>query len=320
MSPPPRTNLAARAARDPRGRLFPISAVGRKLAPHEDFYHWVLGLSWPRFFGAVTLAFVVTNALFAGLYAARPGCIANADGFVDLFFFSIETLGTIGYGDMHPLTRYAHVIVSTEALAGILSTAVVTGLTFVRFARPTAKVIFTDKCVITPRNGVPHLMFRLANWRQNQVVEAQIRVIVLLSEVTAEGETLRRPTPIPLVRDTNPMFALSWVVMHAIDEKSPFFGPDALERLRQNGADIFVSMQGLDETIMSTIHARWRYTVDDIVPDARFVDIVQLLPDGTRVIDFDKFQDIEPLAASRAGLTPAAGGDGGEAKGGGKAA
>jgi inward rectifier potassium channel len=282
-------------ARDPRARLFPIRAEGRKLAPHEDFYHWVLTLTWPRFFGMVCVAFVAANALFAGLYALRPGCIANAENPLELFFFSVQTLGTIGYGDMHPLTRYAHAIVSFEALAGILTTAIITGLTFARFARPTAKVLFSHACVIGPRNGKPHLMFRLANWRRNQVVEAQIRVLVLLTETTAEGETMRRPTPLKLVRDTNQMFAMSWVVMHEIDETSPFFGEDAIARLAQDDADVFVSMSGLDETIMATIHARWRYAMSDIVPNARFVDIVRTEPDGTRVIDFDKFQDIEPL-------------------------
>lgn len=295
MGERPRPSIAAQITRDPRARLFPIRAVGRKLAPHEDFYHWVLALTWPRFFGAVTLAFVVANAIFAALYALDPGCIAHAEGALDLFFFSVQTLGTIGYGDMHPVTRFANVVVSTEALMGLLATAVVTGLTFARFARPTAKVLFSDKCVIGPRNGVPHLMFRLANWRGNQVVEAQIRVLVLLTEKTTEGDTLRRPTPIKLARDTNPLFALSWVVIHPIDEESPFHGKDALAELREQNADIFVSMSGLDETIMQTIHARWRYTVDDIVPNARFVDIVKMQDDGTRVVDFDRFQEIEVL-------------------------
>ncbi len=274
-------------------RLPRVTAVGRTLAPHEDFYHWVLKLSWPRFFAVVTAAFLALNAVFAALYMVVPGSVDGASSPLDLFFFSIETLGTIGFGEMHPLTTYAHVIVSIEALLGLFTTALVTGLTFARFARPSARVLFSEKCVIANRNGVPHLMFRLANWRQNQVVEAQVRVIVLLTEVTTEGETLRRPTAVKLSRETNPMFALTWLVMHPIDESSPFHGPGALERLRETHADIFVSMNGLDETIMSTIHARWRYTVDDIVPNARFVDVVRTLPDGTRVVDFDGFNEIE---------------------------
>jgi inward rectifier potassium channel len=141
------------------------------------------------------------------------------------------------------------------------------------------------------------MMFRLANWRRNQVVEAKLHVLVLLTEVTREGETFRRPTPLTLVRDSNPMFALSWTAFHRIDESSPFYGPNAMAKLRAQRAELYLSMSGLDETIMQTIHARWRYHLDDIVFDARFVDILGMRDDGVRFIDFDKFHDIEAIAA-----------------------
>jgi inward rectifier potassium channel len=193
---------------------------------------------------------------------------------------------------MAPVTLYGNIIVSLEAFVGILTTAVVTGLTFVRFARPTAKILFSNKALIATRDGVPHLMFRLVNWRRNQIVEAQLRAMVLLTEKTREGETMRRPTPLALVRETNPMFALTWTAMHRIDESSPFFGPEAMERLRALNAELFLSVTGFDETIAQTIHARYRYGLEDIVYNAHFADVLTTRADGTRIIDFDKFHDI----------------------------
>jgi inward rectifier potassium channel len=289
-SPPSRTKLQLKS--DPRANFPTIVAVGRRLAPHEDFYHWVLTRTWLQFFGAVTLAFAMLNILFACIYMLSPGCIDKADGFADHFFFSVQTLGTIGYGSMAPQTRYGNVIVSLEALTGILTTAVITGLTFARFARPTSKILFSDKMVMAKRDGVPHLMFRMANWRRNQIVEAQLNVLLLVTERTAEGEMMRRPLRLELVRDRNPMFALSWTAMHKIDENSPFYGDDALSKLKEQNAEIFLTLSGLDETLMQTITARWRYALDDIVQNARFADVLVTREDGTRVIDYDKFHDI----------------------------
>jgi inward rectifier potassium channel len=277
-------------------RMPRIVAVGRRLAPHEDFYHFILTLGWLQFFLVVAVGFVLANTAFALLYMIEPGCISNAAGFEELFFFSVQTLGTIGYGTMAPLTRFGHVVVSVEALVGLLFTAVVTGMTFARFARPTARILFSEKAIIAKRDGVPHLMFRLANWRRNQIVEAQLRLMVLLTERTQEGEVMRRPTPLSLVRDTNPMFALTWTALHRIDETSPFCGPDAMDRLRAANAEVYLSVSGLDETISQVINARYRYALEDIVYDARFVDVLQTREDGTRVIDYDKFHAIEPIA------------------------
>jgi inward rectifier potassium channel len=284
-----------RVANDPRAQMPNIVVVGRKLAPHEDIYYWVLARSWTQFFLAVTVAFVIVNALFGAVFAAAPGSITNTTSFLDCFFFSIQTLGTIGYGTMAPQNTFGHVVVSVEALVGMLMTALVTGLTFARFARPTARILFSDKAVIARRDGVPHLMFRLANWRRNLIVEAQMSVTILITERTQEGDTMRRPLPLGLVRRRNAMFALTWTAMHTIDASSPFHGDGALEKLRAEGAEVYISVSGLDETIAQTIHARYRYRMDDIVVNARFVDVLNLHDDGTRVIDFDKFHDIQML-------------------------
>ncbi len=300
MSNAPRPRLGA-SSKDARASLPVIKAIGQKLAPHEDFYHWVLTLSWTAFFGWVTVAYLVTNALFGAAFMLVPGSVSNASGFADCFFFSVQTFATIGYGVMSPQSTWGHVIVTVEALAGILATASITGVTFARLARPTAKVLFSQKAVIATRDGVPHLMFRMANWRRNQIAEAQLAVMVLLVETTREGETMRRPTTLKLVRDKNPMFLLTWTAMHPIDAESPFHGEGAMEKLRAMKAEIFLSLTGLDETLAQTIHTRYRYSLDDIVYNARFTDILSIREDGVRVIDFDKFQELEMLSDVKGG-------------------
>lgn len=287
-----------------RGQFPAIRAIGRPWEPYKDIYHFLLKRSWLGFFFAVTLGFLAANAAFAWLYTRQPGGIANTrpGSFEDAFFFSVQTMATIGYGAMSPVTRFAHIVVTVEAVVGILSVALVTGITFSKFSRPTARIVFSDKMVVAPRNGVPHLMFRLANWRHNQVLEAHLRLTLLVTERTLEGETLRRPHELPLVRDSNPLFSLTWVAMHKIDEQSPFFGPDALARLRAEGAQIFASLYGIDETVRQNIHARYAYALDDVVWNARFKDLLTDLPGGARRLNYGLFHEIDliPIASETA--------------------
>jgi inward rectifier potassium channel len=289
-----------------------IHAVGLHRAPFEDFYHSILVRPWWQFVLLVAAAFVGVNALFALAYLLGPESVSNVrpGSFEDAFYFSVQTLGTIGYGNMSPVTRYGHVIVTIEAFTGILSVAVITGVTFAKFSRPTARVLFSAKVAAPTRHGVPHLQFRMANQRRNMVVEAQLRALVLVAEETPEGERIRRPIDLALVRDRTALFTLTWTAMHIIDEKSPFYGPGALERLRAQGGEIFLSFSGVDETFAQLIHARHRYGLDDIAWNARFADVLQVAPDGTRVIDYQHFDEVVPLetnGAAAAAETTAAG-------------
>ena len=271
--------------------------MGLPRAPYKDLYHFVLRRSWPEFFVLAAVAFLIANALFAALYVAQPGCVANArpGSFEDAFYFSVQTLATIGYGGMYPVTRYAHAVVTLEAMAGVFSVALVTGITFTRFARPTARVIFADKVVLTNRDGVPHLMFRMANARHNEIVDAHLRVTLLMTEQTREGEVLRRQFDLPLVRDRTAAFFLTWTAMHVVGPESPFHGEGALDRLRERNTQLFLSLTGVDETIGQLIHARMDYRLDDIVSNVRFSDVLTLHADGTREIDYRKFHDVEPV-------------------------
>ena len=277
--------------------LFKIRVMGQRFAPHADLYYFILTRPWPVFILLVALGFVAMNALFALAYTAQPGSIANLkeNSVEEAFYFSVQTMATIGYGGMLPATRYGHLLVTVEALFGAIGFAVVTGMTFAEFARPSARVLFSRCAVVGLRDGVPHLMFRMANWRHNQVVEAQLRVLVLVSETTAEGEAMRRQLDLSLVRDRTPLFSLTWTAMHRIEEGSLFHGEHAVERLRAAHAEVILSLTGLDESIGQTIHARHRYDVDEIVWGARFRDVLTVLPDGTREIDYRNFHEVLPL-------------------------
>lgn len=287
-------------------------ARGRRTSIFEDLYHKVLAMPWGRFFAYVALAWLGANALFAALYALRPGCVANAaPGFEDAFYFSVQTFATIGYGAMAPATRFGHLVVVVEAFVGTLGIAMVTGVTFAKFARPTARVLFGERAVIQLRDGVPHLVFRLANWRGNAIVEGQLRVVLLLMQQTREGDVIRIPIDLPLVRERTALFSLSWMPMHRIDEKSPFWGGGAaLERLQARQAEIYLAFSGVDETLGQQVHARYRYRLDAVAINARFRDVLTLEPSGDRTIDYSRFHDVEVLGPHDALVWGIAGNDG----------
>ena len=278
-----------------KNRFPSFNVIGRHFAPWEDFYHALLSASWPSFFGFAALVFFLINAIFAILYAIEPDSLANArsQNVEDAFYFSVQTFATIGFGFMAPVTRWSNLLVVVESFFGILTTALVTGLAFARLARPTARVLFSQNAVITPFNGEPHIMFRMANWRHNSLAEAQLSVILLVLERTQEGHEMRIPVQIPLVRSGSSMFMLSWTAMHRITPESPFYGPDAFDKLRAKKAEIFLTLIGTDETLGQTIHARHRYGLDDVVVGARFVDVLKVMPDGTRQLDYRGFHRVE---------------------------
>ncbi|HEV2551337.1 MAG TPA: ion channel [Stellaceae bacterium] len=287
-------------ARGRARRLLGDGAVRRIAARRSgaaDLYHRLLTIPWPGFFAAIAIAYGLFNIVFGMLYALQPGAVANAHpgSFGDAFFFSVQTMATIGYGDMHPATFYANAVVTVEVLLGMTGLALATGLMFARFSRPTARVIFSRKAVIAPYNGAPTLMFRAANQRRNQILEAQISVAMLRNEVTAEGKVMRRFYDLALARSRTPMFSLTWTVMHELDEKSPFYRCTS-QSLEASEAEIVITLIGIDETFAQTIHARHTYGGADIVWNHRFADILSRLEDGTRVIDYRRFDELVPIA------------------------
>jgi inward rectifier potassium channel len=307
--PPPPPRLFASSA----DRRRSLKVLGKAPFGPADFYHSLIAASWGQVIGLVTLVYLALNALF-GLAYFLVGGVANTDptSFSDAFFFSVQTFGTIGYGNMYPQGTAAEWVVTVESLASLFFTAVVTGLAFARFAKPTARVLWSKVACVSDREGVPTLIIRLANERLNHVVDASIKLGIIRAEVTKEGERVRRVIDLPLLRSTSPSFILTWMAMHPITKDSPLFGI-APEDLLKAEVEIIVTLTGLDETIGQTIHSRTSYLPVEVRYGQRFVDVLGLttLKEGgrpERVLDLNKFHDTiaAPLSRGLMGLPEAA--------------
>ena len=280
--------------RRPRGAR-PI-IKGQDAGRFLDFYHGILTVSWPGFVAQLAALFLVVNLVFAILYVADRGGISNArpGSFADAFFFSVQTLGTLGYGVMAPRTFYTNSLVTAESFAGILIIALFAGMIFARFSRPFARVVFSRSAVVTMFDGKPTLMFRAANQRGNSILDAAANVSLAGRYTTREGHTMRRFQELKLLRSSNPLFALSWTVMHPIDQTSPLCNLGLAEMIEQD-MEIVVMLSGMDETISDRIYARYSYLPEEILWHRRFVDVVSVAPGGQRVVDLVHFHDTEEL-------------------------
>ncbi len=259
-------------------------------------YYLFLTVPWWGFLGLAILFYILVNALFAFGFLLGGNCIENATpgSFGDTFFFSVQTLTSIGYGAMYPITAYADTLVTVEALIGIIGIALITSLAFTRFSQPTAKVIFSRVATISEHNGIPTLMIRTGNQRHNQIIEAQVRLFLMRDEVSLEGEYMRRFYLLNLTRDRTPRFTLSWTIMHPIDEESPLWQATA-ESLAKTRAMIMVSLSGIDETISHSLHAPYSYSANDILWSHRFADIIHQTSEGHQYIDYSHFHQAVPL-------------------------
>ncbi|HEX7489028.1 MAG TPA: ion channel [Anaeromyxobacteraceae bacterium] len=271
-----------------------VVSVGLDDGRWRDAYHLLLTMPWRRFFALVLLGYLVVNGCFALGYFGLGDAIENAapGSFLDVFFFSVQTLATIGYGKMAPRTVGANILVTLEALLGMIGLAVTTGLVFARFSRPTARVLFSNVAVVTSWEGTPSLMFRMANARGNQIVEARLKLTLIRSEITAEGQSVRRLHDLRLLRSEHAAFALTWTAVHPIDAASPLRGASP-ESMSASMSDLVASPTGIDEGLSQTIHARHGYRPEDLRFGARFADILTSGP-GESVIDYTRFHEVEP--------------------------
>jgi inward rectifier potassium channel len=271
-----------------------VTIRGLRRRRWTDLYHQLLTVSWGGFLAVWIAIYLAANLVFAtlfwldrgGLNGARPG------SFEDAFFFSVQTLGTIGYGVIAPKSHFANALVAVESFFSFGISALSTGLIFARVSRPTARVMFSRHAVVTPVNGVPTLMFRAANERRNQVLEAEVSVTLARNMTTLEGVTYKAFQALELKRARSPFFALSWSVMHAVDETSPLFD-QTLESLIAQKAELVVILAGIDETLAQRIHARHSYLPHEIVWDRRLADIITIAEDGRPVVEYGRFHDLE---------------------------
>lgn len=271
-----------------------IMVYGMPASSWSDLYHTALTIRWPTFFAALAAMFLVLNALFACLYQIGHASIANQfpPGFGGAFFFSVETLATVGYGDMHPQTIYAHLVATFEIFVGMSGIALATGLVFARFSRPRAKIMFAREVVVHPIEGRTTLMVRAANARQNVIAEAGAKLRLMRVETSSDGYTARRIYDLKLVRDQHPVFTLGWNLMHVIDESSPLYGETA-ESLARQHASLLVMIEGSDESTAQTMQARHSWSDREIRWQHRYVDLLYEV-DGVSHIDYTYFHDIEP--------------------------
>ena len=288
-----------------RDGSFNVARTGLGILESFAPYHQLLTTSWGGFFAVVSLSYVVLNLIFSVAYLAcgpdallGPGSAMLGGRFSTAFFFSIQTFATIGYGQIGPNGLAANLVVTVEALVGLMYQALATGLLFARFARPTASVLFSRRAVIGPYNNVQGgraLMFRIVNRRRNEIIQLEAQVLFSAVEPDRYGGTVRRYSVLPLERNMVTFFPLSWTIVHPIDDASPLAGrtPEDLDRAE---AEILVLLTGIDEAFEQQVHARSSYRADEIVWNARFQSMF-LAPDASRrvSVDITRVHEIEPV-------------------------
>jgi inward rectifier potassium channel len=271
-----------------------ITVIGAPRAALRDFYHLFLRAPWSLALSAIVASYLALNAIFATAYLWAGGVANSRPGsFFDAFCFSIQTMGTIGYGAMFPTGAPANVLMIVESVTSLIVSAVATGLVFAKFSRSTARIAFSETAVIGPMDGVPTLMMRVGNERGNLILEATIRVSLLRTETTREGITFYRMYDLQLTRERSPAMNRSWTVLHPVVKGSPLFGatPESVER---DEVEIVVTIVGVDDTSMQPVHARHRYYNQEIVWGARHADILSEQPDGALIVDMRLFHKIVP--------------------------
>jgi inward rectifier potassium channel len=271
-----------------------------------DLYHHAMTVSWPAFFAWAALVFMVLNGVFATLYGLGDKPVANvqSETFLQFFFFSIETLATVGYGDMHPQTDYGHVVATVEIFTGMSFLAVMTGLVFARFSRPKARFVFARNAVVTSYMRRRTLMIRLANARHNTISGATAKLWFIRREEIPEGQTLRRYYELTLERQENPIFAFSWTIFHIIDEFSPLAEHTA-EQLAESEGALLLTVSGFDDSSAQQLWARQSYSHQDIRWQHHYADITSWA-EGRMILDYEKFHDVVPDKISDAVGAPIA--------------
>ncbi len=279
---------------------FELTPRGGHRYDWRDPYHFALAISWPRFILVFVTADLAINVLFATAYLAQPGAISNAHpgSLSDAFFFSLETLATVGYGVMAPATIYGHVVASIEILCGMAFMAIMTGLVFVRFSRPRARILYAANPVIGKFNGKPTLMVRIANGREHRLTDATAQLGILVNEWTKEGHFFRRIIDLPLVRSRLPLFALTWTLMHEIDAASPFNEYETKE-MGKVIVRLFLSIEARDPALAARVYDIKDYGPEDIFFGHRYSDAVAVDEDGRTIADLTRISWVEPEAAEK---------------------
>ena len=272
---------------------FNLKRTGIQKKFMDDWYHTLMRISWGHYFVIFTLLYLCINSLFATLYFLGGDSILNANpkSYWDAWIFSFQTSTTLGCGYFLPKTMYAHLIVVFDSLSGILFVAISTGMAFARFSRPTSKVLFSKDMIITEYEGEKTLMFRLGNARATHIVDANIKSVVVLPETSKEGVEMKRIYDLELMRSRTPLFTLSWLVVHKIDEQSPIFGM-SIDDIQNREALFVLSFTGIEDVFSQTVHGRHIYTSDHIMKAKKFEDILITDSNGNKLMDYSRFNNV----------------------------
>ncbi len=276
-----------------RDGSFNIVRTGRRT---YTLYQWLVEMSWGQFFAIVFLFYGITNALFAlGFLLIGPEKLTGGttghllEDFSQAFFFSIQTFTTVGYGALNPQGIAANLLASFDALAGLLSFALITGLFFARFSKPRAQLLFSRYAIIAPYRGGLSFQFRIANRRNNKIIDLTAQLSMTWVE-DHEGEKVRRFATMELERTQVSLFPLNWTIVHPIDEQSPLYNKSA-EALEAISAEFIILIEGFDETFVQQVHANGSYTWKEMVWNTRFAPMYYH-KDGMTVLELDKIDHI----------------------------
>ncbi len=305
--------FGAEVARSSRKRLLnrdgSFNVVRQGLGPLSSLslYHWSLTISWPAFLGFVAASYLAINTLFAVAFVlCGHHALQSTTGWIDggvfyrAFFFSVQTFATIGYGHVVPSGFAANFLVTLEALVNILAVALATGVVFARFSKPTAKIIYSRNALIAPYRNITALEFRIANERSSQIIEVEAQVILSKIE-NVGGATARRFYDLKLERRRVVFFALSWTIVHPIDELSPLFGMTGDDLLTED-AELLILLTGTDEASSQTVYSRSSYKADEIVWNAKFTNIfMRTDEDGVMGMDLTRIHDVQVMTTTNGG-------------------
>ncbi|MEW6436479.1 MAG: ion channel [Pseudomonadota bacterium] len=280
-----------------RGGAFVLRGRDARKLDWRDPYHLALAMSWPRFVATFLAAELSLNFIFASLYLAQPGSVTNVrpGSLSDAFFFSLETLATVGYGVMAPATLYGHIVASTEIFAGMTFMTIMTGLVFVRFSRPRARIIYAENAVVGRFNGQRTLMIRIGNGRAHAMAETKAVLSVIINEWSGEGQFFRRIYDLPLMRARIPIFGLTWTLMHRIDETSPLY-PYNAENFSKFVMRLFLSIEARDPMLSAHVYDNKDYDPSEILFGHRYADAVATDEQGRTIADLSRVGWTEPEA------------------------
>mgnify|MGYP001791534105 CR=1 FL=1 len=274
---------------------FNVSRQGAGLQAFSP-YHWVINMHWLSFILVILASYVAINSIFALFYlwagvdqlsSSRTG--GGWDNFFYCFYFSTQTLTTVGFGKISPNGHVANIIASFEAMIGLLSFALATGILYGRFSKAKAKILFSDNAVIAPYQDMKGLMFRITNMRKNHLIEMSAKMVYSFL-VQENGITKRRYKQLELEIDYINMFPLPWTIVHPLDQESPIVAKKSLDLAREE-AEFLVILKGYDDTFNQYVHQVYSYRHDEVIFDARFEPMFYEVPGKKTVVHINKIND-----------------------------